>query len=36
VLFDEDAADLRAEYPAVHAVLAAWLELDPAEWRDAP
>jgi len=31
-LFFEFPADLAAEYPGVHAVLAAWLHLDPAAW----
>jgi Mlc titration factor MtfA (ptsG expression regulator) len=31
-LFFEYPRDLAGEYPAVHAVLAAWLELDPAGW----
>lgn len=31
-LFFTYPADLRAEYPEVHGVLAAWLELDPAAW----
>ena len=31
-LFFEYPRDLRAEYPAVHEVLAAWLHLDPAGW----
>ena len=31
-LFFEYPRDLRAEYTAVHEVLAAWLQLDPAAW----
>jgi len=34
-LFFEYPADLRAEYPAVYEVLAAWLGLDPAGWAGA-
>lgn len=34
-LFFEFPRDLRAEYPAVHEVLAAWLGLDPADWSRA-
>ena len=31
-LFFEYPNDLKAEYPEVHAALAAWLQLDPAAW----
>jgi len=34
-LFFEYPRDLKAKYPAVHATLAAWLQLDPAEWTAA-